>query len=90
MDSQPPGAVDVCLIPEVVFTLDKLYAYVEQVLDRQGYAVVCVAEGAGQVSTGCLVLSHCCVSSSNAHQSVSLTYLLRVATWLIVLLWDLY
>ena len=45
----PSGAVDVCLIPEVTFKLEKLYQYVEQVLDRQGYAVVCVAEGAGQV-----------------------------------------
>jgi 6-phosphofructokinase len=41
--------VDVCLIPEVSFNLDKLKAYVKEVLDRKGHAVVCVAEGAGQV-----------------------------------------
>ncbi len=46
------GAVDVCLIPEVPFTLERLYAYVEEVLGKQGYCVICVAEGAGQVGGG--------------------------------------
>jgi hypothetical protein len=48
------GCVDVCLIPEVQFDLDGeqgLLAYLRQVLLRKGYAVVCVAEGAGQVSS---------------------------------------
>lgn len=45
--------MDVCLIPEVSFKLERLYEYVEQVLDRQGYAVVCVAEGAGQHLLDC-------------------------------------
>lgn len=46
------GVVDVCLIPEVPFSLDGemgLYAYVRTLLDRKGHAVICVAEGAGQV-----------------------------------------
>lgn len=38
-----------CLIPEVPFKLDKLMEYVGEVLDKKGNAVVCVAEGAGQV-----------------------------------------
>ena len=42
------GVVDICLIPEVPFTIPKLCAAVEAVLDRQGDCVVCVAEGAGQ------------------------------------------
>lgn len=40
-----------CLIPEVRFQLDGpcgLLAYLEQLLESQGHAVVCVAEGAGQ------------------------------------------
>jgi hypothetical protein len=47
--SFPPGVVDVCLIPEVPFKLEKLLEYVGEVLDKKGNAVVCVAEGAGQV-----------------------------------------
>lgn len=46
------GIVDVCLIPEVHFELGGergLLAYLEGVLARKGHAVVCVAEGAGQV-----------------------------------------
>lgn len=43
------GVVDVCLIPEVNFSLDKLCSYVGEVLEKKGHAVVCVAEGAGQV-----------------------------------------
>ncbi len=45
------GVVDVCLIPEVPFRLDGpsgLLAYLDGVLSKQGHAVVCVAEGAGQ------------------------------------------
>lgn len=45
------GVVDVCLIPEVPFTLhgpNGLHAYLEKVLSKKGHAVVCVAEGAGQ------------------------------------------
>jgi 6-phosphofructokinase 1 len=41
--------VDVCLIPEVPFSLEKLLSYLGEVLDKKGNAVVCVAEGAGQV-----------------------------------------
>jgi 6-phosphofructokinase 1 len=43
------GVVDVCLIPEVHFSLDKLKACVAGVLEKKGHCVVCVAEGAGQV-----------------------------------------
>lgn len=46
--SMASGVVDICLIPEVPFTIPKLCAAVEAVLDRQGDCVVCVAEGAGQ------------------------------------------
>ncbi|GLI70773.1 hypothetical protein VaNZ11_015806, partial [Volvox africanus] len=45
------GVVDVCLIPEVSFTMDGphgLLSYLGTVLERKGHAVVCVAEGAGQ------------------------------------------
>jgi len=45
------GVVDVCLIPEVEFTLKGehgLFAYLDKVLAQKGHAVVCLAEGAGQ------------------------------------------
>ncbi len=40
--------VSFCLIPEVSFTLDGLLAALKQRLERQGHAVIVVAEGAGQ------------------------------------------
>eukprot|EP00882_Tetradesmus_deserticola_P021290 GHRQ01023050.1.p1 GENE.GHRQ01023050.1~~GHRQ01023050.1.p1 ORF type:complete len:434 (+),score=225.84 GHRQ01023050.1:204-1505(+) len=46
--SMASGVVDVCLIPEVPFTLDKLKACVAGVLEKKGHCVLCVAEGAGQ------------------------------------------
>lgn len=46
--SMASGVVDVCLIPEISFRMDKLIAYVDTVLARKDYAVLCVAEGAGQ------------------------------------------
>ncbi len=46
--SMASGVVDLCLIPEVPFTLPALTAAIERVLGRKGHAVVCVAEGAGQ------------------------------------------
>lgn len=46
------GVVDVCLIPEVPFSLEKLKQCVAGVLEKKGHCVVCVAEGAGQVRTG--------------------------------------
>ena len=42
-----------CLIPEVPFALKGskgLFAYVEKVLEEKGHCVMCIAEGAGQVS----------------------------------------
>jgi 6-phosphofructokinase 1 len=46
--SMASGVVDLCLIPEVPFTLPALVAAIERILERKGHAVVCVAEGAGQ------------------------------------------
>lgn len=45
------GQVDVCLIPEVPFTLDGpngVLPHLENLIRTKGAAVVCVAEGAGQ------------------------------------------
>ncbi|KAL8144521.1 hypothetical protein V2J09_017553 [Rumex salicifolius] len=45
------GQVDVCLIPEVPFTLDGpkgVLQHLENLIRTKGAAVVCVAEGAGQ------------------------------------------
>lgn len=42
------GLVDICLIPEVTFRLDSVMSYLEDVLERKGHAVICVAEGAAQ------------------------------------------
>ncbi len=41
--------VDACLIPEVPFKLPGLFKYLESVVQYKGHAVICVAEGAGQV-----------------------------------------
>lgn len=46
--SMASGVVDVCLIPEVPFSLEKLKQCVAGVLEKKGHCVVCVAEGAGQ------------------------------------------
>ena len=46
------GVVDICLIPEVKFNLQGsfgLLSYLETVLSQRGHAVICMAEGAGQV-----------------------------------------
>ena len=51
--SMASGVVDICLIPEVRFTLEGrqgLLAYLETVLEQRGHAVICLAEGAGQAS----------------------------------------
>uniref|UniRef100_A0A5B7CCD3 ATP-dependent 6-phosphofructokinase n=1 Tax=Davidia involucrata TaxID=16924 RepID=A0A5B7CCD3_DAVIN len=45
------GQIDVCLIPEVPFSLDGPYGvlqHLEHLIQTKGSAVVCVAEGAGQ------------------------------------------
>ncbi|KAF9626138.1 hypothetical protein IFM89_031265 [Coptis chinensis] len=45
------GQIDVCLIPEVPFSLEGDYGvlqHLEQLIQTKGSAVVCVAEGAGQ------------------------------------------
>lgn len=42
------GVVDVCLIPEVPFAMEKLVDYVRKIVDTKGHCVICVAEGAGQ------------------------------------------
>eukprot|EP00879_Flechtneria_rotunda_P016064 GHRR01016804.1.p1 GENE.GHRR01016804.1~~GHRR01016804.1.p1 ORF type:complete len:314 (+),score=95.07 GHRR01016804.1:953-1894(+) len=46
--SMASGVVDVCLIPEVHFCIDKLRDHVKTILEKKGHCVVCVAEGAGQ------------------------------------------
>jgi 6-phosphofructokinase 1 len=40
--------VNFCLVPEVPFTLERLFAELNQRLERRGHAVIVVAEGAGQ------------------------------------------
>ena len=69
------GVVDVCLIPEVPFALKGpkgLFAYVEKVLEERGHCVMCIAEGAGQVSattsnpgfsSSLSVLFHCALAA---------------------------
>nr|CAB3499696.1 unnamed protein product [Digitaria exilis] len=45
------GQVDICLIPEVPFTLDGpngVLRHLEHLIETKGFALVCVAEGAGQ------------------------------------------
>lgn len=42
------GVVDVCLIPEVPFKLDKLCKFVAKIVKAKGHCVVCIAEGCGQ------------------------------------------
>lgn len=45
------GQVDVCLIPEVPFSIDGpngVLQHLEYLLERKGNAIICVAEGAGQ------------------------------------------
>nr|CAB3453380.1 unnamed protein product [Digitaria exilis] len=45
------GQIDVCLIPEVSFTLDGEHGvlqHLEHLLNAKGFCVICVAEGAGQ------------------------------------------
>jgi 6-phosphofructokinase 1 len=46
--SMASGVVDVCLIPEIKFTMPKLLDHIKGILDKKDYCVVCVAEGAGQ------------------------------------------
>lgn len=46
--SMASGVVDICLIPEIRFNMEKLLAHVERIIEDQGHCVVCVAEGAGQ------------------------------------------
>ncbi|PAN47579.1 hypothetical protein PAHAL_9G256100 [Panicum hallii] len=45
------GQVDICLIPEVPFVLDGpngVLRHLEHLIETKGFALVCVAEGAGQ------------------------------------------
>ena len=46
--SMASGVVDVCLIPEIKFSMAKLLEHIGNILNRKDYCVVCVAEGAGQ------------------------------------------
>ena len=42
------GQVNFCLVPEVPFTLDRLFKALRERLERRKHAVIVVAEGAGQ------------------------------------------
>ncbi|KAK3157531.1 hypothetical protein QOZ80_2AG0123820 [Eleusine coracana subsp. coracana] len=45
------GQVDICLIPEVPFSLDGQHGvlqHLEHLIETKGFALICVAEGAGQ------------------------------------------
>jgi 6-phosphofructokinase 1 len=42
------GLVDICLIPEMKFSLQKVADYVENLLQHQGHVVICISEGACQ------------------------------------------
>lgn len=44
--------MDVCLIPEIKFSIEKLCAYVGKVIKDQGHCVICLAEGCGQSLLG--------------------------------------
>jgi len=46
--------VDLVLIPEVQFKIEDVYDHIDSVIDRKGFMVIAVAEGAGQdlVATG--------------------------------------
>eukprot|EP01026_Neomeris_dumetosa_P067681 TRINITY_DN6604_c0_g1_i18.p1 TRINITY_DN6604_c0_g1~~TRINITY_DN6604_c0_g1_i18.p1 ORF type:complete len:549 (-),score=58.31 TRINITY_DN6604_c0_g1_i18:869-2515(-) len=46
--SMAAGVVDICLIPEIKFELASLIDHVQCILQRKGYCVICLAEGAGQ------------------------------------------
>ncbi len=48
--------VDTCLIPEISFHMDKLCLHIAKRFDTKGHAVICVAEGAGQVGIGSVLL----------------------------------
>jgi len=64
--SMASGVVDVCLIPEVSFALngkEGLLAYLEAVLSQRGHAVICMAEGAGQVLFGTPHLAGGCLQA---------------------------
>lgn len=43
--SAASGVTDICLIPEAPFKLTNLITYINKVLETQGHAVICVAEG---------------------------------------------
>ncbi|KAJ3702686.1 hypothetical protein LUZ61_006391 [Rhynchospora tenuis] len=60
------GQIDICLIPEVSFNLDGpngLLAHLEHLIETKGFAMICVAEGAGQEL---LEKSHATDASGNA------------------------
>nr|WHU05653.1 6-phosphofructokinase 1 [Chromochloris zofingiensis] len=51
--SMASGVVDVCLIPEIPFKMERLLPYIGELLEKRGHVVVCIAEGAGQDSLEC-------------------------------------
>ena len=74
------GVVDICLIPEVNFNLDGghgLMAYIETLLADKGHCVICVAEGAGQVTAA---LNSC------VFVVTWFTFTLAIVTWFAIIL----
>lgn len=51
--SMSSGVVDICLIPEVPFEMEKLLSYIEKVLAKKGHVVICCAEGCLQLQGMC-------------------------------------
>ena len=43
--SMASGVVDLCLIPEIPFTIPKVVAFVKKILAAKDFCVICVAEG---------------------------------------------
>jgi 6-phosphofructokinase 1 len=64
--------VGLCLIPEVAFTIDGVVRAAAERIERHGYVVIVVAEGAGQ---NLLAGTAACDASGNRHQGDIGTYL---------------
>ena len=75
--NRPAGVVDVCLIPEIPFDLDKLCDFVKSIMDRKDHCVVCVAEGGwvggwvGCIGRGGRRAACCAVSSTEAGRTAA-------------------
>ena len=52
------GVVDVCLIPEVEFSLERLTEYVQRLLQRKGHTV-CARVSSYTRARSCMLFLHC-------------------------------